>query len=438
MDPLLRAWHELGLVARIVPLVRAIAGTALLLTATLYYCFDSSLARVLVLACTAILIWTVGIIEWLGRHKSYSAKNLATFISTIFVGQTAVIFVTGGIESPFIILYLPPTVALAVGSGTSRPYFLAVSAPLLATAAFLALYLGGHDLMPPLQRFWSAAYPSSYFAAVALIVVLGIAVGSFIGLRIRIALDRALLATAEARQELLDTMTDRNRELNALLGALAHELKNPLSAIQGLSGLVQRKLPAESKEAERMAVLVGEVRRMGSIIEEFLTLSRPLQNLDVRTIRLRELLETVLNLHEAKTAGLHLHCDVDASLALEGDQRKLEQVFVNLLQNAIDATPPGGMIRILAGVQDESIAVTIEDSGSGLAESVRGRLFVAGVTSKTAGSGLGLTIARAIVEQHHGQLSLDDREGGGICARVLLPLQQRSDDAGLVRPELQE
>jgi len=146
------------LVARVVPLVRAVAGTALLSLALVFYVFDGHPLRAVVLLCTALLVWTVGLLEWLGRHKTYSARHIASFISTIFIAQTAIISVTGGIESPIIILYLPPTVALAVGSGRSRPYLLVVLAPLLATGVFLLLYVSGYDLMPELQRYWSSNY----------------------------------------------------------------------------------------------------------------------------------------------------------------------------------------------------------------------------------------------------------------------------------------
>jgi signal transduction histidine kinase len=119
---------------------------------------------------------------------------------------------------------------------------------------------------------------------------------------------------------------------------------------------------------------------------------------------------------------VNLEVDPGDALPITCDPRKVKQVLVNLLQNALDATPRGG--RVMASTSHDASGAArfvIDDSGPGLTDEVRGRLFTPGATTKAAGSGLGLVIARAIAEQHGGTLTLSDRPEGGCRAELCLP-----------------
>jgi signal transduction histidine kinase len=97
-------------------------------------------------------------------------------------------------------------------------------------------------------------------------------------------------------------------------------------------------------------------------------------------------------------------------------------VLVNLLQNALEATPPGGRVHLsTTHLEDDAARITIRDSGAGLAVEIGDRLFSPGATTKSEGTGLGLTIARAIAEQHGGTLTLTSHENGGCQAKLTLP-----------------
>ena len=110
------------------------------------------------------------------------------------------------------------------------------------------------------------------------------------------------------------------------------------------------------------------------------------------------------------------------TLEVRCDPRKTKQILVNLVQNALEATPDGGEVRVALGRQNGFATVQVMDTGCGLSSAIGDRAFEAGVTSKAAGSGLGLTIARTLAEQHGGRLRLSNRDGGGCIAEVLLPL----------------
>jgi signal transduction histidine kinase len=226
------------------------------------------------------------------------------------------------------------------------------------------------------------------------------------------------------RHELVETMRERNRELLSLSGELAHELKNPLASIQGLSALVERRLPAGSKDKEQMSVLVGEVKRMGAILDEFLNFSRPATGLSTRLVRPADLVLEVVQLHEglARQRRIGLGRELRETGTVRCDPRKVKQVLVNLVQNALDATPAGGRVTLRTEpAAPDRVLLVVEDTGPGLAPEVRRRLFQPGITTKSGGSGLGLTIARAIAEQHGGTLALEERPAGGCRATLTLP-----------------
>ncbi len=137
-----------------------------------------------------------------------------------------------------------------------------------------------------------------------------------------------------------------------------------------------------------------------------------------------------LSAEVAATRQVTLRQSVEATGSVSCDLRKVKQVVVNLVQNALDATSGGGTVEVRvsdASSGDEGVVIEVIDEGAGLAEEVRGRLFTAGVTSKAAGSGLGLVIARAIAQQHGGSVDLVERPEGGCRAVFWLPTRPPSE-----------
>jgi signal transduction histidine kinase len=171
--------------------------------------------------------------------------------------------------------------------------------------------------------------------------------------------------------------------------------------------------------------LVEESERMGRILGEFLNFSRPVTDLSLTKMAVADMVRDVLTFHE----GMASEGDVTLALvaeptgvALRVDHRKLKQVLVNLLQNALHVSPAGSTVTVtVAQAAAGPVEIYLDDSGPGLAVSVAERVMEPGVTTKGGGTGLGLTIARAIVQQHGGQLELVNRAGGGCRASVTLP-----------------
>ena len=182
-----------------------------------------------------------------------------------------------------------------------------------------------------------------------------------------------------------------------------------------------------------MSVLQQEVDRMQSIVEEFLTFSRPLVPLNKTRTNIYDLCRDVVTLHDGialrKHISLNLNPAPNISAELSCDSRKLTQVIINLVQNALEAVQENGNIDInLSHPGKNQIAIEVEDNGPGLEPSIANKLFSAGATTKEKGSGLGLTIARGIAEQHNGSLSLSNGAQGGCIATLMLPLVDKDNE----------
>jgi two-component system sensor histidine kinase HydH len=211
-----------------------------------------------------------------------------------------------------------------------------------------------------------------------------------------------------------------------MAAAVAHEIRNPLNAISmGLQRLRVEFAPAEADEYRRLLdVAQGEVRRLNTIVEEFLSLARPLV-LKPEPIQVAALLDAIAGLveHEARGAGIRIEREISRDLpVLHADRDRMNQVLLNLALNGIQAMPDGGALILGAAADDGTMTLTVEDTGPGISPDLLPRVFEPYVTTKTKGLGLGLTIARRIVEAHGGRIEVESGPGRRTRFRVMLPV----------------
>jgi len=236
--------------------------------------------------------------------------------------------------------------------------------------------------------------------------------------------ERRALERRAANAEALSTM-------GTLALGLAHEIRNPLNAAVLQMHLLGRQIERESHVHEkqrssmrdRVQIVVGEIKRLGRLLTEFLELARP-RGLAREPLRIEELIDSVLELHRAEASErgiVFVRAQTEKLPDVLGDREKLRQVFVNLLVNAIDATPSGGEIRIAVRAAIDRVVVEVSDTGSGIAEADLVRLFDPFFTTKPGGTGLGLSIVRKILEQHEGVIHVRSAIGEGTTAQVELP-----------------
>ena len=338
------------------------------------------------------------------------------------VGQATASLATGGLESPFFFAMFPMGM---VGAVLVEPPVLFALVGTQVVAVWLMAWIKIEGLLVHFNPgvFGGDAvvgWNDDHVIWMAVFATVGLGVATFLGRGLRRSIDGVLRRGLEARQEVLRAHAERARELAALSGEIAHELKNPLASIKGLSALLAEDAPP-GKPAERLGVLRREVDRMQAILEGFLNFSRPLVPLSVETVDLRSLIDEVAEMHEGLARELGVRrvvCDGEQTVCC--DPRKIKQALINLVQNAIEASPPGEEVEIQ--IEDgERVRARVLDRGPGVHADLADKVFEPGVTTKSRGSGLGLTIARALLRQHGGDLTLSPREGGGAVATLELP-----------------
>lgn len=249
-------------------------------------------------------------------------------------------------------------------------------------------------------------------------------------------LDDVFKQLQSARHEV--RRSERLAAVGQLAAGVAHELRNPLTAVKLLVQTVARDHHDDATTAKQLGVVQDEVIRMERTIQSLLDFARPPAQNRLRH-DLRETIGRALNLMEGHATRDHVRIELvlpEEPMEVDGDPEQLHQVFVNLLLNGIDAMPDGGEITVTLQ-RDESrlthdrsarpaCVVTVTDGGAGIPDSVIERLFEPFVTSKERGTGLGLAVSRRIIEEHDGTLTAANGPHGGAIFSVTLPLVEQS------------
>jgi signal transduction histidine kinase len=330
---------------------------------------------------------------------------------------------TGGLASPLLV-----TGALMIAGAAialPQPAWLRSAVFSVCLAGFVALAVLSRTaigrLGVPLEP--AGPWPTAEYVFVALFSAVFTMVGVFrIGCKMTRGYERAAFELAERREELCSENEDRTRALEGMAARLAHEVKNPLAAIKGLSTHMARNA-TDPKTAERLAIVAAEAERLQSIVEGFLSFSRGLDDLRLTPTRPHEVARELAVLLEtrAQEAGVTIEVSGDEGLALDADARKLRQVLLNLVLNAIQASPRGASVGVSVERECEGARITVRDDGAGMAPEVLERIRKPYFTTKEGGTGLGVAVARGLVEQHGGRMEFKSGTGKGTTVTILLP-----------------
>jgi signal transduction histidine kinase len=221
----------------------------------------------------------------------------------------------------------------------------------------------------------------------------------------------------------LDVATRLNA-ISRLTGGVAHEIKNPLNAIALRLDLVRAKLGAPPEELEpELDILSKEVLRLDRVVKTFLDFSRPVE-VHFENVDLAELVKEVVHLMtpQARVGRITLDLDVTAGPAwLRADADMIKQVILNLVTNAMEAMRDGGRLRLAVGRTADLVTLEIADSGPGIPESMRDKVFQLYFTTKTRGSGIGLAMTYKAVQMHNGTIAFTSEEGQGTTFQIQFP-----------------
>ncbi len=217
--------------------------------------------------------------------------------------------------------------------------------------------------------------------------------------------------------------SERLASVGKMVSCLAHDLKNPLIAIGGFARLIQSSIEKNNFSfAEKLDIIIGETNRLKQMVEEMLDFSRPLElHLTQGNMKdiVNQCLTIVSDLSQRKKVELQNMCPQDLPL-ISFDSDRMKQALINLLANAIEASPEKGMVEVYCYKMKRNLIIDIKDEGSGVPTNKREEIFYPFFTTKDGGTGLGLPIAKKIIEAHQGYLEVLENPEKGVTFRVTI------------------
>ena len=223
----------------------------------------------------------------------------------------------------------------------------------------------------------------------------------------------------------MEQQLERSRRMAALgkmAAGIAHEIRNPLGTLRGFAHYFGSQ-PGATEESKGYAdLMVGEVDRLNRNISGLLQFARPREPQFVQVFPDQLIAKTVALMEGDFTGhGLDFHWQCNTGITLEADPDLLLQVLMNLLKNSIHATPFGGKVSLACSEDEHSVRITVFDTGSGMAEQEKEKMFDPFFTTRKTGTGLGLTVSHQIVEQHRGVFEVETAQGKGTGVTLILP-----------------
>jgi signal transduction histidine kinase len=224
--------------------------------------------------------------------------------------------------------------------------------------------------------------------------------------------------------------------LGVFATGIAHEIRNPLTAIKvRLFSLKQSYRPGTS-ENEDLHVIGTEIDRLERIVRDFLQFARPAEP-DLKTVPITALLNNIRELLSSELAkrSVEVKVEISSELFVKVDANKIKQVLLNLVQNAADSMPKGGTVtlstridrRVLLGRPTQVVMIDVTDTGTGMPAEIQKRLFDPFFTTKEYGTGLGLPISARIVEKHGGVMEYKTQPNCGTTFTIVLPKPTRDE-----------
>jgi signal transduction histidine kinase len=222
-------------------------------------------------------------------------------------------------------------------------------------------------------------------------------------------------------EEMRAALRARDEERETLLAGIAHEVRNPLGALDLFAGLLAEELE-HAPQAAHVVRIRSELSALSKVVEEFLDYARarPAVREDVE---LGTVLAEAADLVEPLATKRQVSVVVEGGGAARGDREQLRRAVLNLVRNAVEAAPAASVVEVAAQVDGRDAVVEVRDRGPGLAPEARASLFRPFFTTKERGTGLGLALARKVADAHQGALALAPRAGGGTVARLRVPVR---------------
>jgi two-component system NtrC family sensor kinase len=246
-------------------------------------------------------------------------------------------------------------------------------------------------------------------------------VGIFKDLRERLRIERELQKMQEALLQ-----SEKLAAMGRLTSQIAHELNNPIYGIMNTLELLKTEIPPESKRRRILELSLSEIQRLSEMLRNMLSFSKPEEE-KRRPVKIDDLIEGILLVMEKqmRESNIQVETSFDPDIPeIMASTNQMRQVMLNLFKNAKEAMPKGGTLFVRTSKEDNRILIHIRDTGIGIPEEIRGKIFEAFFTTKqkVKGVGLGLSVCYGIIKDHGGDIKVESQEGKGTTFAVSLPI----------------
>lgn len=249
--------------------------------------------------------------------------------------------------------------------------------------------------------------------------------------QVAIAIDDSRLLEENIRLERELAERERLASLGRMAATVAHEIKNPLSAIKSIAQVMREDEQLKTEYERDLRLIIGETDRLSQSVTQLLSFARK-ESTAEQPLAIDELLHSVIDLFQAnaREQAISLECEIKCDAKLAGKcVSAVRDAVSNLVLNALQATPGGGHVRLVANATNGELAISVEDSGAGVPVDLRERIWEPFFTTRQRGTGLGLAIVRKRVQEVGGSASLGTvRNGGGAVFHLRVPIDSSANN----------
>jgi signal transduction histidine kinase len=375
-----------------------------------------------------VLVGALGYAYAIGSVKLFSIASVLDPLRLFPLTSKIALIIGGAGLLGFLVLGIP-VVRLSFGPRApdewERFVVLSVMTGLIPTLVMIALIV--RAVSRPVRRLTEAAVEvtrgryGTQVAGLRSNDEIGVLAEAFNEMSRRVAADIEQLQTINEGL----VRTEKLATAGVLAAGVAHEVNNPLASISSLVQVLQKRAEAAS-DRETFETILGEISRISAILRDLTEFARAPEPRRKRTA-VNPILEACLRLVavDRRLKALRLEADLAPELPdVLVDPDQMQQVFLNLILNAADATPEGGSVRVATREERDAVVVEVADTGRGIAPEIRRRVFDPFFTTKPPGrgTGLGLSVCYGIVSAHGGEIDIESEPGEGTTVRVRLPV----------------
>ncbi|MFH1826788.1 MAG: ATP-binding protein [bacterium] len=359
-----------------------------------------------------------------------------------FLGGITTFFPIWGVNLPVVAHLILPLYLLVLVYTILKHRLLDISIIVregLVYSALTLLFAGFYVFLVLVANYYLARFVEfSPLATILIVVFVSVLIFQPLRQRIQGIVDRIFFQGEYRYQKTIADLSAENRKLfrsllqadklaslGTLSAGMAHEIKNPLASIKGMTQVLDENLDDPEFIKKYQDVLGRQIDRINNLVEQLLKAGQP-QKLALSKFNVNQIIDNVLALveNECRKKDIAIEKNLKELPQIKGDEEQLAQVFTNLFLNAVQAMSDGGILAIKAQRRGpDSVQIEVRDTGLGIPADKLGSVFDPFFTTKEQGTGLGLAVVYRIIKEHNGEINVESEEGKGANFTIWLPIR---------------